>query len=210
MSGIKKSLYEPIRDSQRSSTRGQYTPPHLAPTAAAPSRIPPYDVEAGKFAILERHKMIWSSLDARARKIQILAVLQILLNLLVCLDGSWYTQVFGVAIGCIGLMAVRGDKVDVLMVYLFLCVFEFVKNVGYLQDAFVHLGNPAEPAPSLAARNMTDVIVAPSTPAPWFAFGLTHKYLIFQICLVCIEEFVLIPCVILMGYSSVQAVLRNY
>ncbi|OQR87767.1 hypothetical protein ACHHYP_08098 [Achlya hypogyna] len=206
MSGIKKSLYEPIRDSTRSSARGQYTPPHLGP-AAAPSRIPPYDVEAGKFTILERHKTIWSSLDARARKIQILAALQVILNILVCFDGSWYTQVFGVAIGCIGLMAVRGDKVDVLMVYLFLCVFEFVKNVGYLQDACIRI---ATPVATPLARNITNTIVPPPTPAPWLAVGLNNKYLLFQICLVCVEEFFLIPSVVLLGYSSVQAVLRNY
>ncbi|OQS06355.1 hypothetical protein THRCLA_01600 [Thraustotheca clavata] len=204
MSGVKKSLYEPIRDVPRNS-RDAYTPPHLE-QVSGPSRIPTYDVEAGKFTILERHKMIWSSLDIRARRIQILAALQILCNLLVCMDSSWYTQVFGIAIGCVGIMAVRSDKADVLMVYIFLCIVEFVKNAGYLQDAFVHIATPAVPV----ANNTTNTIVYPTQDTPWYAVSLNNKYLVFQICLVCVEEFLIIPCVVLMGYSSIQAILRNY
>ncbi|KAG9411462.1 hypothetical protein AC1031_017097 [Aphanomyces cochlioides] len=208
----KKREYEPIRD--KTMARTQYTPPipGAKPIAtAAPSRIPPYDIEAGKFAILERQKHLWSTLDARARKIQLLAILQVFIGILISMDSAWYTHLFGIAIGCIGLLAVRGDKADVLLVYMFLCLVEFVKNLGYLQDVWSHW---SEPPPTRSSVNGTEMVQYPSgyvqSVNRWVAVGLENKYMIFQMVLIVFEEVLIIPSILVLGYSSVQAALQNF
>ncbi|RHY60711.1 hypothetical protein DYB30_007653 [Aphanomyces astaci] len=203
MAGTKKrNEYEPIRDrtgpsASRYSSQQQARP---TPDSAIPIQIPPYDIEAGKFAILERQKHVWATLDSRARKIQLLAILQAFIGILVSMDSAWYTHIFGIAIGFVGLVAVRGDKPDVLMVYLFLCVIEFVKNMGYIQDVWSHWGD-APPATAIrTASNGTDGSniqqYDPTGYAKsvnrWVAVGLENKYLIFQLVMVAIEEVLLI------------------
>ncbi|KAF0700582.1 Aste57867_8918 [Aphanomyces stellatus] len=212
MAGNKKREYEPIRD--RNTPRPHYSAPapptSNSSTSSTPSRIPPYDIEAGKFAILERQKHLWSSLDARARKIQLLAILQIFIGIVVSMDSAWYTHIFGIAIGCVGLIAVRGDKPDVLLVYMLLCLVEFIKNIGYMQDVWSHWGMP----PPTRTANGTDMIEYPSANEAsvnrWVAVGLENKYLIFQMVMVIIEETLVIPFVMVLGYSSVQTSLQNF
>ncbi|ETV94895.1 hypothetical protein H310_11548 [Aphanomyces invadans] len=219
MAGNKKrNEYEPIRD--RTAPPSRYASQNQSRSStesAIPIQIPPYDIEAGKFAILERQKHVWSTLDSRARKIQLLAILQAFIGILVSMDSVWYTHIFGIAIGLVGLVAVRGDKPDVLMVYLFLCIIEFVKNIGYVQDVWSHWGD-APPAPSAtrAAPNGTDSVREYDPTGygknvnRWVAVGLENKYLIFQLFMVGIEEILLIPCVLVLGYASVHAALQHF
>lgn len=98
---------------------------------------------AANYVCFEQQKRMWASIDRRSHRIRLIAYLQIVLSLAASFNYLWFTNIFGVVVGAIGLTAVRSERMSWTLVYLLMCGMEFVRNVLLAPHIYERYSAPA-------------------------------------------------------------------
>lgn len=77
----------------------------------------------------EHQKHRWATINRRSQRIRNISYLQIVLGLLAAWNYLWLSNIFACFVGLTGLMACRSEKLSWTLVYLLVCMMEFVRIV---------------------------------------------------------------------------------
>ncbi|GLE03347.1 hypothetical protein PINS_up012237 [Pythium insidiosum] len=84
----------------------------------------------------EAQKRKWATIDQRSHRLRYIAYAQILVSVVSLWNYLWWTNVFGCIVGCIGVLAFKSERLSWTLVYMLVCVIEFVRNVLLAQHLY--------------------------------------------------------------------------
>ncbi|TMW69476.1 hypothetical protein Poli38472_001632 [Pythium oligandrum] len=76
-----------------------------------------------------QQKQKWQSIDQRSHRLRYIAYAQLFLGLLSPWNYLWPSNIFSCFVGFVGILAFRSDKLSWTLVYLLVCLMEFMRHV---------------------------------------------------------------------------------